>query len=178
MEAIKDNRAIVEKFLKKLSFQNAKGSAKRIEFQHHMATDVPLKDVYEQLLVPFRVTRFTDSQNFTVLLLHISAYLDSHPDTSCTIYHMSKGKSRKRTLDKKDEIPTLFQGRSPKIGKVTYPGDSNIRGSGVTIQIHNLEIVRENGETISIVPAIAVWIPQNMSTDWLVQNQGGIETGY
>ncbi len=177
-EAIKDNRAIVEKFLKRLSFQNAKGSAKRSEFQHHIATDVPLRDVYEQLLVPFRVTRFADSQNFTVLLLHISAYLDSHPDTSCTIYHMSQGKPRKRTLDKRDEIPTLFQGRSPKIGKVTYPGDSNIRGSGVTIQIHNLEIVRENGETFSTVPAIAVWIPQNMSTDWLVQNQGGTETGY
>ena len=92
---------------------------------------------------------------------------------------MSKGELRERTLDDTDEIPTLFQGRNPKTGKVIYPGDQKIRASqGVTIQVHNLQVVRKNGETFSDVPAVAVWLPKSMSTDWLVQNQGGTKIGY
>ena len=173
MEAIKANRVIVEKFLKALPLRNDKESAKRPEFQHDVATDVPLKDVYKQLLVPFRSTGFVDSQKFIAVCLQIDAYLDSHPNALCTVYHMSKGKPRKRTLNKKGEIQTLFQGRSPKTGKVSYPGDAKIKGAGVTIQIHNLKLVRENGDIFSDVPAVAVWLPKNVSTDSLVQNQGG-----
>ena len=87
---------------------------------------------------------------------------------------MSKGNPRKRTLEN-DEIPTLFQGKNPKTGRVIYPGDRNIKSKYVTIQIHNLEIVRENRDVIAEVPALAIWLPKGVSPDWLVQDQGGTE---
>ena len=174
MEAVIANRTVVQNFLTKLPFQHAEGSSPPIEYQHYVARDVQLKDVYEELLVQLRVAKFGDSQKFTGVCLQISAYLDSHPDALCAVYQMNKGTLRKRTLNEKDEIPALFQGPSPRTGKI-YPGDRKIKASkGVTIQIHNLELIRENGENIPNVPAVAVWLPKDVSSDWLVQNQGGI----
>ena len=174
-EAIIANRTVVQNFLETLPFQHEGRSAKPPEFRHYVARNVQLKDVYEELLVQLRITKFGDSQKFTGACLQISAYLDSHRDALCTVYQMSRGALRKRTLNAKDEIPALFQGPSPHTGE-TYPGDRKIRApKGVTIQIHNLELIRETGENISNVPAVAVWLPKDVSSDWLVQNQGGID---
>ena len=109
--------------------------------------------------------------------MQISYYLQSHPNTSCTVYHMSKGEPRERSLNGNGEIPQpkLFQGKNPTTGKVIYPGDRLIRGEGVTVQIHNLAIILENEKVF--VPAIAVWLPKDVSPDVLVQNQGGDEVG-
>ena len=176
-EAIKKNRSVVQKFLNTLSFQAGAQRASRIEVWHNVSTDVRLKDVYENLLVPLRVTRLVDSQKFTGVRLQIAAYLDTHPNALCAIYHMSRGNPRKRTLNKNDEIPTLFQGPSPRTGTI-YPGDRKIKASkGVTVQIHILELVRESGENFSGVPTVAIWLPKDVSTDWLVQNQGSDEIG-
>ena len=174
-EAIDGNRSVVQKFLNTLRFRSDAQRTSRIETWHNVLKDVRLKDVYENLLVPLRVTRLVDSQKFTGVRLQIAAYLDTHPDALCTIYYINKGNPRKRTLNKNDEIPTLFQGPSPRTGE-TYPGDRKIKASkGVTIQIHILELVRENGENFSGVPTTAIWLPKEVSTDWLVQNQGGGE---
>ena len=176
-EAIKENRSVVQKFLNTLSFQTDAQRTSRIEVWHDVLTDVHLKDVYEHLLVPLRVTRLVDSQKFTGVRLQIAAYLDTHPDASCTIYYMSRGNPRKRTLNKNDEIPTLFQGPSPQTGTI-YPGDRKIKApKGVTVQIHILELIRESGENFSGVPTVAVWLPKDVSTDWLVQDQGSDEIG-
>lgn len=173
METIRANRCIVTNFLETLSFQEDDGSPDRTELQIHHVSAVKLRCVYEQLLVPFRVGRSVDSQRFTGLRLQIGAHLDSNPNEFCTIYHMSKGVSRKRSLEK-DEIPTLFQGKNPKTGRLIYPGDRKIRSKYTTIQIHNLEVVREDEVVIADVPAVAVWLPKYISHDWLVQDQGEI----
>ena len=179
IEVIETNRKIVQEFCQKLSFQEDEGNPKRTKAQiHHVDTEVLLKNVYEELLVPFRVKCFTDSDTFTRLCLQIKEYLESRPDASCTIYHMSKGELRTRSLNDKDEILRLFQGRNPRKGKVIYPGDRYIKTSDrVTIQIHNLRVIREEEEICCDVPVLAVWLPKNVSTDLLVQPQGGTETG-
>ena len=87
---------------------------------------------------------------------------------------MSGGESRKRSLNDSDEIERLFQGKSEKNGTTIYLGDRSIKTDGrVTVQIHNLELERKNGETFRDVPTIAVWLPKNISPDFLVQDQGG-----
>lgn len=177
IEAINTNNAIVEKFCKKLSFRDDKGHPKRTIPQiHHEAPNVPLKDAYEELLVPFQFTRSIDSQKFTGVFLLIDAYLESYPDASCTIFRMSRGSLRDRSLDdKNDEIPLLFQGRNPDSGPVIYPGDKSKKApKHVTVQIHNLRVTRKNGDIFENVPALAIWLPKDISPDWLVQNQGGI----
>ena len=173
-EAIDTNQNIVEEFLGTLQLHNDRDSAKRPEFQHSRATNVALRDVYEKLLVPFRTTAFIDSPKFMEVILQIDAYLDSNADALCTVYYMSQGRIRERTLDSKGQIPTLFQGRSSKAGEFNYPGDAKIRGKGPTVQIHILRLVDEDKETVAEkVPAIAVWLPKMVTQDLLIQNQGG-----
>ena len=175
-EAIATNRTIVQKFCKKLSFREDEGHLKRTKAQiHHVDTDVQLKDLYEELLVPFRVTRSVDSQKFTGVCLQIGAYLESNPDALCTVFHMGKGEPRVRSLNDNGEILRLFQGKNPDRGPVIYPGDRSKKASGcVTVQIHNLELVPEDGPRIPDVPALVVWLPKDLSWDSLVQDQGGI----
>ncbi|MYG00337.1 alpha-1,4 polygalactosaminidase [Candidatus Poribacteria bacterium] len=169
------NQSIVNEYLQKQSFQDDITSAKQSEYQHQIASDISLKDAFEKLLLPMRVTHATDSLKFTRVRLQIASYLDIYPNALCTVYRMSKGRLRERKLNKKDEIPTLFRGRSPKTGKLSYPGDSKMKGSGVTIQIHNLRVIplNLNKKSIENVPAIAIWLPSNTSPDILLQDQGG-----
>lgn len=174
-EAVLANREIVKQFLARLSLQPDAGHPNRTEQQKHLvAFDVSLDLVYRELLTRFLVTRSSDSQRFIGLLLQIGRYLDQYGDELCAVYLMSGGKLRKRTLDDDDEIPTLFQGPNPDKSGEYYPGDRKIRApQGVTVQIHNLRVQKEDNKEetciIEEVPTLAVWLPKEMSADWVVQ---------
>ena len=175
LSAIAHNDDVVQQFKKNLSLQEDEGSPQRTEVQKHSVADVPLEYVCEELLLKLRVTNSVDSNKFTRVLMQISYFLQSYSEALCTVYYMSKGNPRKRTLKEKSEITQaiLFQGRNPSKGKITYPGDKMIRSDNITIQIHNLELDINNEKVI--VPTIAIWLPKNVSPDVLVQNQGGDE---
>ena len=164
------NRVIVQEFLKNLSFQNDKGHRDRTDMEIHQEAEVSLKKVCEDLLLQFRVPRLVDTQKFTRLHLQIAHYLDSHPNALCTVFHMSGGKPRNRSLhNERNEIVRLFQGRNRK-----YPGDKSRKTpTRVTVQIHKLNLEGNNGDTFSDVPTLAVWIPKDLSPDSVVQNQSG-----
>lgn len=174
LEAVEENRAIVQKFMKKWSVKDTKP----IESWHSMSSKVPLKNICEELLVPLQFKRWADTEKFTQVHLQIAVHLDSHPDELCTVYNIRNDKNpRKRTLDEKDEIPELFQGPSSLTGE-KYSGDRNVRASiGVTVQIHTVEVICPDKKVIPNVPAVAVWLPNNMCPDLLVQPQGGAENG-
>jgi hypothetical protein len=76
-----------------------------------------------------------------------------------------------------DEIPTLFQGANYADAAhkdMVYPGDDKERAAqGVTVQLHTLQ-VRQKGQGAVIaenVATVAVWVPQEMAEDWLVQER-------
>lgn len=182
-ELLEANRATIRNFIQQLTWAESPGDERRTAEQVHLvAEDVPLRRAYEELLIPLRLTEARDSQIFTGLLLQVKAYLDNHEDATCTIYRMSQGNSRLRSVNQNDEIPTLFQGANYADAAhrdIIYPGDERERSlQGVTIQIHNLQ-VRQGGQgargqgplIANDVPAVAVWIPQSMARDWLVQER-------
>ncbi len=183
VEAVGSNYKLIQNFITTIDFGDDKGHTKRTKNQKHkVAYDIQLNNIYENLLIPFRVTRLVDSQQFTGLLLQIEDYLEYKPDARCTLYHMLGGKLRERRTEEaleaakakgkrrsKDEIPTLFQGRNPLKGEIIYPGDGEIRNpEGVTIQIWNLRVITPE-KTHDNVPALTVWLPEEMTEDWLVQ---------
>ena len=173
IEAVKENRAIVQNFMKQLSFEEPIGNTQQPKSWHPIATNVLLKDVCKELLVPLQFKRWADTEKFTQVHLQIAIYLDSHPDELCTVYQIrNEKKPRIRNLDEKIEIPELYQG--PSLGTAeNYPGDRRIRAPrGVTIQIHEITVVHPDGKVVPNVPTVAVWLPRNMSADLLVQNQG------
>jgi hypothetical protein len=164
------NRELVERFLARIALTEDDGSPQRTEMQRHDVGIVPLSLVYEELLTKFRHAYGFDSQQFTGMALQLRRYLDDHPDTQCTIYHMSKGRLRDRKTEN-EELVNLMQGPHPDRTGAIYPGDHKIRArEGVTIQIHRLNI---RGTALADVPALVVWIPAEMARGWLSQPQGG-----
>jgi hypothetical protein len=178
-DAIVSNRALVTALRVRLAseFQPDHGHPDRTEHQKHLvAANTSLSLLFEQFLAPFRFTRFQDSQNYVSLLLLLRAVLEQQPDVTATVYLMSQGMPRERSVDADDEIPTLFQGQAPvnppsQRGRV-YPGDSAIKDSNViTVQIHLVTVIRAN-ETIPDVPTLAVWMPSALARDIVIQPQG------
>jgi len=176
VQLLDSNRSSVSKFVAQLNWTDAPGDARRTPDQVHLISeDVPLSRAYEDLLIELRLTDEVDSQFFTGMLLQIEAYLQRHPDSTCTVYRMSRGRSRLRSVNDEQVIPTLFQGGNyadPRRTDMVYPGDEREHApQGVTIQIHTLEVRQPNrGALIADnVPAVAVWVPQSMANEWLVQ---------
>jgi hypothetical protein len=177
-ELLEENRKTVREFVQRHAWTDSPGDPRRTADQVHLiAEDVPLRQAREDLLIPLRMTEERDSQILTGLLLQVEAYLENHADATCTIYRMSKGNPRMRSVNDEQEIPTLFQGANYADAAhrdMVYPGDERERvAQGVTIQIHTLE-VRQQGRGPVIadnVPTIAVWVPQSMAQEWLVQSE-------
>jgi hypothetical protein len=172
-EAVRNNRVVVRAFLDSLRFEDDEGDARRTEDQRHkVARDVTLAGLYRDLLTKLRMTWPSDSQQFTGVLLQVGAYLEANAGATCTVFQMSAGRRRVRSVNTNSEISQLFQGANPNSG---YPGDRAIRApQGLTVQIHTLNVRDGQGGVVADdVPTIAVWVPGEMATDWLVQPQGG-----
>jgi hypothetical protein len=178
-DAVVENRALVQRFISNYRFSPDAGDERRQEHQRHLvATGVPLREAYENLLIPLRTPRATDSTPFTGLRLQIERYLSQNPGATCTLYRMSGGIVRDRGVKDNSELRNLFQGAYPDKKGEIYPGDSKIRVKGeLTIQIHTLQVInREERRVIANdVPAVAVFVPAEMTAGWLVQEQEGTE---
>lgn len=179
-DAVQSNRLTVQSFLDTLSLVDDPGDPRRTEMQKHkVATGVSLQIVYEQLLTALRITNIKDTHKWIPLLLQLSEYLADHHDAPCAVYYMSDGKPRERSLGQNGEIENIFQGANPsepgpKQGSI-YPGDREIK-QGVTIQIHRLNVLQDRRTRQIVaddVPVVAVWLPSEVASDMVLQNQGG-----
>lgn len=173
------NRQTVSDFLAATHFEDDVGHPDRTDTQRHrVATDLSLRDVMEQLLIPMRITSSRDSQRMTGLLLQLSRALENNSDESCSVYQMSPSTGRERGIDVSGEVTNLFQGQAPvnppaRRGEV-YPGDQAIRQDGhVTVQIHRLSLTQNGTVVHENVPVLAVWIPSRLAVGWIDQEQPG-----
>ncbi len=178
-DAIETNRQIVEEFWSNLRLTaSGEKSFNRIVVNNHLfASDIPLKNTFDELIVKFRTTYPSDSQKITGLMLQVQRYLEEHPGEVCEVYFINQEKERNRTIDAKNRYKlTLFQGRSTSSDPNRSPGDKKIRvDDKLTIQIHKLKLnLEEEKRIISNVPVVAIWVPKKMARGWVSQNQGGV----
>lgn len=175
-DAVVNNRTVVERFLAGLTLVEGEGHPQRTPIQRHQCATVPLRAVYEQLLVPFRVTSQVDQYAYLGLLLQVEDFLARHPDAQSILYVMSHGQQRDRSLNDRGEILQLFQGKNPRTGPVIYPGDREVRQRGLlTVQIHRLTLSTEGGQQVARdVLALAIWVPDIMAEEWLVQTDAPV----
>ena len=176
-DVIHGNRQTLDRFLSGKTFKEDEGHPDRTVTQRHdICYNVPLHDVVNNLLVPTRITGTTDSQRYTAMLLLLSYALESNSSELCNVYQMSRGTERSRSIDENGEVRQLFQGAAPVSPKEQqgeiYPGDRDIRETErVSVQIHTLNLRMNDDFVANNVPVIAVWIPNRIGRDWLVQDQ-------
>ena len=169
------NRQTVRDFIQHLNFTDDDGHPDRTDIQRHQVSEnIPLLQVVEDLLVRMRITGTNDSQRNTGLLLQLGKALEQNPDEVCTVYRMSGGRRRQRGIDEDGEVTNLFQGEAPvqprALRGTVYPGDRNIRhNDNVSVQIHNLDLTRDDVVAVENVPAIAVWVPARLARAWIAQ---------
>ena len=174
---IDDNRRAVLSFLDDLTFNPNAGSPNREPAQmHHVCRDVPIVDVIDGFLVPYRLTASRDTREITGVLLQLSHALEQNPDERCVIYRISPDFARRRAVDANGRIRNLFQGAAPvsppSLRGSTYPGDLAIHEpEDVTVQIHFVEISQDGMTVAENVPVVALWIPRRMDLAWVTQEQ-------
>lgn len=160
------------------SFSEDQGHANRTQDQRHLVARISLRECLEHLLNKLKYTRETDSASYSSLRGILKRYIEQHPDEECLLYLMSARSldswtRRTRKLNRNNEIQQLFQGKQPtkptaqfNVGDV-YPGDREIKDDNLlSIQIHLLDF--RNTAYVS-VPTIAIWIPDQMSSDIIRQ---------
>jgi len=177
-EVLRANRETVAGFMRQLQFTESQGHPDRTEVQRHtVCFDVPLATVIDLLLVRLRITGTTDSQRYTGLLLQLSKALEDNPEEVCAVYRMSPTTRRERSIDEDGEVPNLFQGEAPvnprdRRGEI-YPGDRAIRqDDNVTVQIHTLNLTRDDSVVSEEVVVTPVWVPARLARGWISQEQG------
>lgn len=177
--SIKNNIKIINNFLQMVSLTDNEGHDGRTEIQKHLFSDrIKLSFLYEYLLLELRFTRLSDVQNFNGILILIRNLLLTNSNDNCSIYLMSHGNIRERSLNDQDELSELFQGEYPvyprsRRGEI-YPGDRAIHSEdNITIQIHCLKINSKDRQLALTVPIIniAIYIPQRLRSDILIQDQ-------
>jgi len=189
-EAIQSNRNLFGSFRQAHPFGVYNGIDLRQNSRRNLVLEnVPLQAVHEELLTRFRVPRLDDSVQLGPVLRLVQLHLIDYPDETCTVFLMAEGHTRRRAYDpelidgdgtviQRGTIKELFQGRQyagrGAQRQETYPGDREIRGaSGITVQLHYLDLFEANDLIAQNVPLLSVWIPDAIARDSLIQPQGG-----
>lgn len=179
------NRSLIKEFLSNLNLKENAGHSKRTEYQIHLEGNCFLEEIYEKLLVDFRMHDSTDSLNYTGILLQISEYLEKDKALRCRVVQMrprapqavERKISEQGTAD--GAISNPFQGAHPskdnknyKVGEI-YPGDREIKDHDhITVQFHEFTLTKKREEqsgfvTYPSVPVIAIWVPKKFENYWV-----------
>lgn len=172
--AVADNQNAVNSFLSTQAMHSDPGHANRTPGQRHeVAENVSLRTVFNDLLLGMRMIRMEDSLKYYGVLMQITAWLEDNPGAVCNVYRMRPGVNTYRSVNTAGVMRNLHQGPGTSGGVQIYPGDFNIKATtGVTIQIHVIDVHDPNDNTLATnVPVIAVWMPNELSRPFLVQEQ-------
>jgi hypothetical protein len=173
------NRELVRRFIDWERPTPNDGDDRRTEMQRHLVRfGLPLRGVFENLLMQYRLTNPGDSARYTSLLLQLQQYQEENPGATCTVYVMNRGvnpgASRMRPVNAANELTSyIFQGEGRAARGSIYPGDRNLPAPDpVHIQIHHLRLERDGEVIQDDVPTLAIFVPP-MPDSVVVQDQGG-----
>jgi len=164
---IQANKVAIKKFVdtKGFSWQEDDGSDERTPEQVHQTAEVPLAAIVA-LLRSYSYLSTDDAGSFAMLANSLESFSLSNPSATGQAFRMSSDRERKRSATN-GKVRQLFQGRNPKkgAGKLTYPGDTEIKDEErFSLQIHKLKVKTE-GAPDKPSFALAVWVPASAGTE-------------
>jgi hypothetical protein len=176
------NEHVIAAYLGTLQLGPDVGNDGRSDPQRHLvATGVPLSNVLERLLSQYRTTPPDESMRYTALLLQLQHLDETQPNATCTIYVMSRAvdptRTRTRSITESGQFASqLQQGADPPADRggvrrgTIYPGDRYLPSPDtVQLQLHYLDLERDNVTVASDVPAIAVRINPGLPDDAVIR---------
>lgn len=140
----------------------------RTAHQRHKVANVPLRDLYEGLLVDMRIPGAEDRQRWLAALYLIERWIESSPEDGSMLVKMRPGLTTARKVED-GELENPFQGAHPDRDGRIYPGDQRIRGGAASLQLHIIDLhdgpVATAPRIASAVPVIALWLADPLRTD-------------
>lgn len=175
------NRSKIDNFSAQLAYVADTTFVSKHAAQQHMVCDqVPLRQVLDDLLLPYRVETAEDTDNLLGLMLQLDKALANSAGETARVQAMRPNAQTLRSVSatgRLDSIRRLLQGRTDATGG--YPGDFQfIDRDRVSVQIHIID-TREGPTgpvTRSRVPVLAVWVPSRFNKDWLAQSRNKVPT--
>ena len=150
--AIHQNQAIIIDFLLRHSLINDN------------YINISLPNFYEEVLTGLEYLDESDKSKLRSLQLSVKDLLNSNPIEQCSVFLFgSFEKPRRRSIDK-NKIVQLFQGSNSK-----DDGDRSKINTGITFQIHILDLLQSDQIVYEKVPVLAAYI--NAQTIGAVLNE-------
>jgi len=173
------NQALTDSFCSGLAFTRDSENPGWTDMQRHSRATVPLAQGLERFLAQYEMVE-GDSSLYTVLLLGLVQRVEKDPDASMTVFKMSAGASRRRTVEgDTTKLKALFQGAAPQRH---YPGDRDIHdASNLSLQIHLVNVYADGGDAADDevpprgslirerVPVIALRVPKGLEISGVAQ---------
>ncbi len=148
---IAHNQEVLARFLHNTQFRNDERYPKSI-----MKLDL----FFEQFLNELKFANSDDAGDYMALLYLLRRQLEEEQDEECTVFLISDfEKPRMRTLNERNQINQLFQGRNER-----REGLRDIRGAGITFQIYVLTLQNDTQSFENIV-TMASLIPEEIGED-------------
>ncbi|GAA4027897.1 hypothetical protein GCM10022409_09890 [Hymenobacter glaciei] len=150
---------------KAFTWQTDEGSAERTPEQIHSVAEVPLAAIVE-LLRSYSYLSTDDASAFAMLANSLETFSITNQGATGMVYRMSPSRERTRSAVN-GKVRQLFQGRNPKkgAGKLTYPGDAEIKSEEhFSLQIHTLK-VKVEGAADQHSFALGVWVPASAGVE-------------
>jgi hypothetical protein len=190
---VRANQGACDEFCRGLTFVRDRQFTQPAQ-QHDVCEAVPLRDLIDNLLLQYRVEHPSDTERTLGMLLQLSYALRlnprrnpaGNPNETARFYKMRPDyPDAQRGLDahgKIGSIRRLLQGPTQSGDGYSYPGDYALYDAGrVTVQLHTINLTeKQDGRDVVVlrsVPVLAIWIPERMSLDWIMQDQQGRAQG-
>jgi len=173
--AIAANRTLFDAVQTRFQFQ-ADSEFTQPAQQHLKCEGAPLSEVLDELLFKYRVEDPADTQNMLGLLLQLGEALKRNGEETVTIYRMRPAYVGNRGLerDRLSSIRRLHQGPTRSDDGYSYPGDIAFKDDdSISIQMHVVNLTENDAVVAEQVPILAIWVPERLEVDWIVQDQDG-----
>tara|TARA_R110002012_G_scaffold319821_1_gene541456 strand:- start:2362 stop:4593 length:2232 start_codon:yes stop_codon:yes gene_type:complete len=163
---LEENRRLVEHLKSSLEMDEDDGHSERtLEQRHLISSPIPVSELLG-ILADARVADLDQRDLLYGAMLQLDAF-SGEPGRTGRVVLMGKSSPRVRTIAN-GKIAQLYQGRNPRSGVPTYPGDREIMvRDEPTLQIHMLQ---SKDGTLLRIPAFALWVPQKFKVGTLVQS--------
>ncbi|MBX3433300.1 MAG: hypothetical protein KF847_08265 [Pirellulales bacterium] len=151
----------------------------RNDHRHAGVVNVPLREVYEQLLAGVVLPDAEEHTQWQVALSMIANALDEYDDLLANIIVMRPHSEPFRGVDDNERIKQVFAGAHPGQPPYAYTGDREVHLDDVTLQFHRFDLGRGSDSAAATeremiearVPVLALWLGERVNRPMIRQDQ-------